>query len=114
MTVPTNQFNSGTHANIQALVNDVTALIPVASTRPDNGQPQTFSGFDFSETKGFTITLQVSPDGQTLTVTSKPQGGGALGAPLGGQNNQFGPVDGGPAGHYQRVPALVIDGGQLT
>jgi hypothetical protein len=102
MTAPVNQFNSGTHANIQTLVNAITAVLPTSVPGPIAGQPLTFSGFDFSEAKSFRITLEVTPDGQSLVITSKSGDQG--------QNNAFGPTDGGPAGHYQRQPAIVIPG----
>lgn len=107
-----NQFNAGTHAQIQGLVTAITNHIPTAITSPwAAGQSQVFSGFDFSFAAGFRITLEVTPDGQTLLVTSDSNGPGP--------NNAFGPPDGTvPAGgtlqHYDRSPALVVPGAVIT
>jgi len=101
-----NQFNSGTHANIQALITALTDLLPTSVPSSSGAGSDTFSGFDFSESPSFRITLEVSPDGQSVAITSKSGDQG--------QNNAFGPPDGGPAGHYQRVPAIVIPGNLIT
>jgi hypothetical protein len=106
-----NKFPINLHAKFQALVNAITALLPNTVPSPSGSGVQTFSGFDFSFgsaagqsqaaiSNGFRIVLEVDPTGQNLTIRSIQSDEG--------QNNAYGLPDGGPAGHYLRVPAIVI------
>jgi len=84
-----NQYNSRTNAKFQALVTAISNLLP-AATRD----------IDLASAPGFTLKLTVSPDGQTLTVQTNSSDQG--------QNNAFGPVDGGIGGRLSRRSPLII------
>ena len=85
-----NQYNAGTHAKFQALVTAIQALLPTSQ----------LPAFDLASAPGFVLKLTVTADGQSLIVetVSADQG----------QNNSFGPADGGPAGRLSRRSPLTI------
>lgn len=89
-----NQYNAGTPTKVRTLFNAIRSALTISGTALD---------VDFADAPGFSMTISVNPDGQTVTVTTKPDGAGL--------NNRFGTAD--PAGRLTRAPAKIIDSSTL-